>query len=112
MFVPPSSHLALLHAIHSSSLSGHMDILHSKAVLECDYWWPSLSSFVKHFVDGCAICQQNKVNTHSTSPPLHPIPSSTFLPFCQLSVDLIMDLPPSSNFDSILVVVDHGLMKG
>jgi len=26
--------------------------------------------------------------------------------------DLITDLPPSSGFDSILVVVDHGLTKG
>ena len=112
MFILPSSHSALLHAIHSSPLSGHMGIFCTKAVLECDYWWPGLSSFVKHFVDGCAICQQNKVNTHPTSPLLHPIPSSTSLPFHQLSVDLITDLPPSSGFDSVLVVVNHGLTKG
>ena len=89
-----------------------MGIFCTKAILEHDYWWPGLSSFVKHFVDGCAICQQNKVNTHPTSPSLHPIPSSASLPFCQLSVDLITDLPPSSSFDFILVVVDHGFTKG
>ena len=27
-------------------------------------------------------------------------------------MDLIMDLPPADGFDSILVVVDQGLMKG
>ena len=112
MFVPPSSHSALLHAIHSSPLSGHMGIFHTKAILEHDYWWPGLSSFVKHFIDGYAICQQHKVNTHPTSPPICPIPSSTSLPFHQLSVDLITDLPSSSTFDSILVVVDHSLTKG
>ena len=112
MFIPPSSCLALLHTIHSSPLSGHMGVFHTKAILERDYWWPSLSFFVKYFVDGCTICQQNKVNTHPTSPPLHPIPSSTSLPFHQLLVDLITDLPPSSGFDSVLVMVDHGLIKG
>jgi hypothetical protein len=29
-----------------------------------------------------------------------------------LSVDLITDLPPSGGFNSVMVVVDHGLMKG
>ena len=37
MFVPPSSHSALLHTIHSSPLSGHMDIFRTKAILECNY---------------------------------------------------------------------------
>ena len=33
-------------------------------------------------------------------------------PFQQVSCDLITDLPSSAGFDSILVVVDHGLTKG
>ena len=89
-----------------------MGIFYTKSILKRDYWWPGLASFVKHFIDGCAICQQNKVNTHPTTPLLCPILSTSSLPFKQLSVDLITDLPPSSTFDSILVVVDHGLTKG
>ena len=73
---------------------------------------PSLSTFVKHFIAGCAVCQQNKVNTHPTVPPLCPITSTISLPFKQLSVDLITDLSVSSGFDSVMVVVDHGLTKG
>ena len=49
-------------------------------------------------MEGCAVCQQNKSNTHPTTQ--------------QISCDLITDLPPSSGFDSLLVVVDHGLTKG
>ena len=112
MFVPLPSRSTLLHAIHSSPLSGHMGIFCTKAILERDYWWPGLASFIKNFIDGCVICQQNKVNTHPTTLPLCPIPSTTALPFKQLSVNLITDLPPSSGFDSIMVVVDHGLTKG
>ena len=59
-----------------------------------------------------ATCQQNKVNTHPTVPPLIPIPSLHTLPFKQLSVDLITDLPPSNDHDSVMVIVDHGLIKG
>ena len=61
---------------------------------------------------GCVVCQQNKVITHPTALPLVPIPPSTSLPFKQLLVDLITDLPPFSGFDSLMVVVDHGLTKG
>ena len=112
MFVPPSARSALLHSIHSSPLSGHMGVFHTKAILERDFWWPGLSTFMKHFVTGCPVCQQNKTNTHPVVPPLLPIKSDVTLPFKQLSIDLITDLPPSAGFDSVMVVVDHGLPKG
>ena len=71
-----------------------------------------MAQFGKKYVTGCAICQQNKVNTHPTTPPLSPISSNTTLPFKQISYDLITDLPLSNSFDSLLVIVDHGLSKG
>ena len=67
---------------------------------------------MKHFVDGCTLCQQNKVNTHPTIPLLMPISSSATLSFKQLSVNLITNLPPSNGHDSVVVIVDHRLMKG
>ena len=67
---------------------------------------------IKHFIAGCAVCQQNKVNTHPAVPPLCPIASTISLPFKQLSVDLITELPLSLGFDSVMVMVDHGLTKG
>ena len=45
-------------------------------------------------------------------PPLNPIPSEQTLPFKQISYDLITGLPLSNGFDTLLVVVDHGLSKG
>ena len=112
MYIPPSSRSSLLHALHSSPTTGHMGIFRTKVLLEHNCWWPGLSSFIKHFINGCAICQQNKVNTHPTTPPLSPILSSSPLPFKQLSVDLITDLPLSDRHDSIMVIVDHRLTKG
>jgi hypothetical protein len=112
LFVPPSARLQILHSIHSSPLSGHLGRFHTKAIVEQDFWWPGLSTFVTNFVTGCAVCQQNKVRTHLVTPPLNPIKSTTTLPFKQISVDLVTDLPLSSGHDSLMVVVDHGLTKG
>jgi hypothetical protein len=112
LYVPPSSHLSLLHSIHSSYLTGHLGRFRTKAIVERDFWWPGLSTFINNFVAGCAVCQQNKVHTHPVSPPLNPIKTITTLPFKQLSVDLVTDLPLSNGYDSLMVVVDHGLTKG
>ena len=112
MYVPPETRQSLVAALHESPTLGHAGRFHTKTFVERDFWWPGLSTFVNNFVAGCATCQQNKVNTHPTVPPLHPIPSKTLLPFKQLSVDLVTDLPKSGGFDSLMVVVDHGLSKG
>jgi hypothetical protein len=112
LYVPPSARSQILHSIHSSPLSGHLGRFRTKAIVERDFWWPGLSTFVTSFVTGCAVCQQNKVRTHPVTPPLSPIKSTTTLPFKQLSVDLITDLPLSAGHDSLMVVVDHGLTKG
>ena len=112
MYVPPPARSSLLHSIHSSPLSGHLGHFRTKAIVEHDFCWLGLSVFVNNFVAGCAVCQQNKARTHPVSPPLSPIKSTSSLPFKQLSVDLITDLPLSHGHDSLMVVVDHGLMKG
>ena len=58
------------------------------------------------------VCQQNKSNTHPTVPPLTPIHSTSTQLFQQISCDLITDLPFSEGFNSLLVMVHHGLTKG
>ena len=112
MYVPPPARSSLLHSIHSSPISGHLGCFRTKAVVEHNFWWPGLSVFVNNFVTGCTVCQQNKVCTYPVAPPLLPIKSSSCLPFKQLFVDLITDLPLSHGHDSLMVVVDHGLTKG
>ena len=114
VYIPPTGDLCrdILHCCHDHATVGHPGFLKTRQLVAAEFWWPGLASFVRAFVAGCAVCQQNKVNTHPTTPPSHPISSSCSLPFCQISCDLITDLPVSSGFDSLLVVVDHGLSKG
>jgi hypothetical protein len=71
-----------------------------------------MTIFIKNYVTGCATCQQMKVNTHPTVPPLSPIKSTTTRPFAVVTTDFITDLPESEGFDSIMVVVDQNATKG
>ena len=112
MYIPPPAHHTLVTSLHNSPTLSHAGRFHTKTFLERDFWWPGLSTYVNKFIEGCTVCQQNKVNTHPTCPPLNPVPSTSTLLFKQLSVDLVTNLPLVGNIDSIMVVVDHSLMKG
>jgi hypothetical protein len=71
-----------------------------------------MATMTKQFVDGCAICQQMKTNTHPTAAPLMLIKSHAHRPFQQVTMDFITDLLISNGFDSIFIMVDQGLSKG
>ena len=86
----------------------------SKLFIECKryYWWLGMFTFLRKFISGCADCQVAKVNTHPMVPGLSPLAVKTSFPFSSISVDLIMGLPDSHRYDSVMVMVDHGLTKG
>ena len=114
VYVPNDNSLwhAILQRCHDHESAGHPGYLKIRQLVAAEFWWPSLASYVRKYVEGCSTCQQNKTNTHPTIPLLTPIRSSASRPFQQVSCDLITDLPSSAGFDSLLVVVDHGLTKG
>ena len=114
VYVPPNEPLchSILACCHNHETAGHPGYLKTRQLVASEFWWLGLTQFVHKYVKGCATCQQNKLNTHPTVPPLTPIKSHASHPFQQVSCDLITDLPASSDFDSLLVVVDHGLTKG
>ena len=68
--------------------------------------------FLCRFIAGCADCQAAKVNTHPMAPRLSLLAVENPLPSSSILVDLITGLPNSHGYDSVMVVVDHGLMKG
>jgi len=102
----------LVHFLHCSPAGGHGSYFRTVHLVQRDYWWPGLTTCIHRFVAGCATCQANKVNTHPTVPGLCPISSSASRLFQQISYNMIMDLPLSSGFNSVLIVVNHGLTKG
>ena len=112
LYIPAATRHDLVSSVHPSPAASHGGFFRTYTLLLRDYWWPGMSSFIRCFVAGCTLCQQMKVNTHPSVPPLSPLSSSCSHLFQQLSVDLVTGLPPSAGFDSLLVMVDHSLSKG
>ena len=114
VYVPNDKPLchSILQRCHDHETAGHPGCLKTHQLIAAEFWWPGLASYVRKYIEGCAICQQNKINTHPMVSPLTPIHSSASHPFQQVPCDLITDLPASASFDSLLVMVDHGLTKG
>ena len=112
VYIPEPAQQDLVCSLHSSLAGGHGRYFRTVHLVQRDYWWPGLTTFVCRFVAGCTTCQANKVNTHPTIPGLCPISSSASCPFQQISCDMITDPPLSSGFDSVMVMVNHGLTKG
>ena len=99
IYIPNDDNLCctILLCHHDHETAGHPGFLKICQLVTAEFWWSSLASYVRKYVEGCATCQQNKVNTHSIQ---------------QIFYDLIMDLPPFLSFNSFLVMVDHGFTKG
>ena len=103
----------LMRSYHDLETAGHPEELETYNLIKEHYWWPSLRSFVKNYVQGCSQCQQFKINRNPSHLAFLPTEGAiSTRPFAHCSMDLITDLPPADRFDSILVVVDQGLSKG
>jgi len=114
-YIPPHEELwrEVVKWYHDSLPGGHPGHFKTLKLIQCYYWWPGMTVFVKNYVTGCAIYQQMKINTHPPSPGLIPIKGQkNTKPFSQVTCDFITDLPESDGFDSLMVVVDHGSTKG
>lgn len=83
----------LIKRYHEGIAAGHPGQYGTNAIMMRSYWWPRMSVFIKNFVEGYALCQQNKVNTHPTAPPLMPIKADKdALPFSTVSMDVMTQL--------------------
>ncbi|ESK82388.1 pro-pol protein [Moniliophthora roreri MCA 2997] len=103
----------IVWTIHEGQPFGHPGQFGTIDLIGREFWWPSMAKFIKAFVDGCALCQQMKVNTHPSVAGILPLPGvPNAVPFQTITMDLIMDLPESDGLDSIMVMVDHSSMKG
>ncbi|SGZ11730.1 BQ5605_C028g10452 [Microbotryum silenes-dioicae] len=96
----------LLAQAHDSLLSGHPGQVKTFELLDRNYTWPGMRQFVNNYVKTCDSCQRNKPTHHRKHGHLQPLPIPS-KPWSSLSMDHIVDLPPSSVFDCVLVVVDR-----
>ena len=97
---------------HDSTTAGHPGTLKTCVMTAKDFWWPKMGVFIQDYVKGCATCQATKAATNRPKPPLFPITTNPdALPFEDVAIDLIVKLPTSQGYNSILTVTDQGCSK-
>ncbi|MBW0567501.1 hypothetical protein O181_107216 [Austropuccinia psidii MF-1] len=98
--------LNILQKRHDSPLAGHPGQEKTLKLIKRNFHFSGMIQFIKDYVSSCKQCSRNKNIHHKKVRLLKPlsIPSG---PWNSLSMDFITQLPLSSNFDSILVVVDR-----
>ena len=69
-----------------------------------------MPTFIRNYVEGCAVDKQHKINCHPSNLALQPVKSEHTCPFSLITMDFITNLLASEGFD--LVMVDHGSTKG
>ena len=71
-YVPTNENLChnIVKRYHDFQPMGHPGQFATMKLVQRDYWWSGMASFVCNYVLRCAMCQQVKINTHPTIPPL------------------------------------------
>lgn len=104
--IPPSMRYQVFHEYHAAATAGHHGVERTTTSLLSAFFWPRMAKDIRKWVKECDTCQRAKP-TNGPSYGLaqsHDIPT---LPWQQVSMDLITDLPVSNGCDSVLVVVDY-----
>uniref|UniRef100_A0A8C5QDJ5 Gypsy retrotransposon integrase-like protein 1 n=1 Tax=Leptobrachium leishanense TaxID=445787 RepID=A0A8C5QDJ5_9ANUR len=106
LYVSPENLMEVLKNIHDSPMAGHEGIrktLHRARQL---YRWLSLKKDITDYVHSCPKCNMMKSPKCKPVGLLQPLPTAS-TPWSDLSMEFIVDLPPSQGNTAIMVVVDR-----
>ena len=78
-YIPQDNELRheIIWLYHDLPHAGHPGKFKMQELIKQDYWWPNMATMIKKWIEGCAICQQMKINTHPTNLGLQLIKSNT-----------------------------------
>jgi hypothetical protein len=108
VYIPRSDTLKLdiLRQYHDSPTAGHLGQSKTFDLVARHYYWPHMRRFINDYVSTCDTCARNKLPKHSQFGHLHPLPIPTRA-WQSVSMDFIVELPPSAGYDAIYVCVDR-----
>jgi len=91
-----------LHEFHDSPIGGHAGV----ARISTQFFWPRMYKDVKRHVQHCLTCQKAKSSTVLPQGLLQllPIPAQIWE---DVTIDFIVELPPSQGCTVIMVVIDR-----
>jgi hypothetical protein len=94
----------LVANFHDSPMAGHPGQNRMLELVSRRYYWAGMKGWIGRFVETCETCQRVR-QTPGKELPLQPLEVPN-RPFQHISYDMIVKLPKSNGFDSILVVID------
>jgi len=108
VYVPAADEIKLgvLQDCHDAPTAGHLGEDKTLELVTRNYYWPSMRKTVNDYVRTCDTCMRNKVPRHLPHGQLHPLPIPSG-PWQSVSMDFIVELPPSNGYDAIYVCVDR-----
>ncbi len=111
--VPPNQELKRwIMCVYYDGLTAHPGHDETVRKVLSQFYWPGAKGWIKQYMKGCATCQQNKNLMHWTHVPLYRIiVLDRVPPFTQVAMDLIVGLPKSRGYDSILTIVNYGCSR-
>ena len=108
MYVPEADDLRLhvLKYKHDHPLLGHFGQNRTLELIQHEYTWPGIHTYVKDYIKSCTACTRAKTPHHRPygMPKQLPVPDR---PWNSISMDFIEQLPSSSSFTAILVIIDQ-----
>jgi len=106
IYVPTRMRNRVMKSEHDSKIAGHFGRDRTMELLSRNFYWPKMEDDVRQYCNECDNCQRTKAPQHAKHGLLHPLelPSK---PWTHISTDFITDLPESSGYTKILVVVDR-----
>ena len=104
-----SQQLLITKLRHDAITAGHLSARKTLKAIQRNFYWKGMSQYVQKYVRSCD-CQRNKSPRHKPFGLLHAFPFSE-TPWTEISIDFVVKLPISNNFDSICVITDRGLTK-
>jgi len=108
IFVPDigNLHLCILKTKHNHVLTGHPGQAKTLQLVQQDYTWPNLQTFVMDYMNSCSTCSRNKARYHKLYGSLKQLlilPQ----PWESISMDFIKCLPELQRYTDILVAIDR-----
>jgi hypothetical protein len=107
-YVPDDENIKLdiLQEHHDAKTAGHSGEAKTLELISRNYYWPGMRRFIKEYVSTCETCARNKAPHHAPFGNLHPLPVPD-APWQSVSMDFIVELPLSGEWDAIFVCVDR-----
>jgi hypothetical protein len=108
LYIPNDEELRsdVVATCHDSITAGHPGQYGTQEHVERHYWWPQLAAFVKRYVDACDLCNRTKTSRLGPQGELQPLPVPG-APWEVISTNMIVELPKSNGYDSIVAFVDY-----